>query len=200
MRTAKAQISLRICIVWSGPSLPANRIIWYYKIHEWTAKSQMILCACGGLSEFAHFAHARRHIFARRGPHNVSNVPCKGIPISTMIANPHGVPDYLRGASRPNVLTTKNNRAATCENVSSDLCALQRFKSACASAQFDQSLFCPHEETLHPWLSKMRPVKILIRLRKCADWSESLLCAHVRRYVFPDVPFQFVHFLQFMPI
>ena len=27
------------------------------------------------------------------------------------------------------------------------------------------SLRCPHQETVHPWLSKMRPVKILISLR-----------------------------------
>ena len=30
--TAKAQISLRIRAVWSGPSLPANRIIGYYRM------------------------------------------------------------------------------------------------------------------------------------------------------------------------
>ena len=46
------------------------------------------------------------------------------------------------------------------------------------------SLRCPHEETLHPWLSKMRPVKILIRLRECAGWSESSLGAHVQRSFF----------------
>ena len=40
------------------------------------------------------------------------------------------------------------------------------------------------EETMHPRLSKTRPVKILIRLRECAVWSESSLGAHVRRYVF----------------
>ena len=34
-----------------------------------------------------------------------------------------------------------------------------------ASAQSDQSLRWAHEETWHPWLFKMRPVKILIRLR-----------------------------------
>ena len=28
-----------------------------------------------------------------------------------------------------------------------------------------QRLYYPHEETLHPWLSKMCPVSILIRLR-----------------------------------
>ena len=42
------------------------------------------------------------------------------------------------------------------------------------SAQFDQSLRCPHEETLHPWLSEMCPTKIPIRIR-----SESSLGAHV---------------------
>ena len=45
------------------------------------------------------------------------------------------------------------------------------------------SLRCPHEETLHSWLSKMRPVEILIRLREGAGWSESSLGAHVRKYV-----------------
>ena len=35
--------------------------------------------------------------------------------------------------------------------------------------QSDQCIRCQHEENLHPWLSKMRPAKILIRLRECAD-------------------------------
>ena len=34
MRTAKAQISLRIRAVWSGPSLSANRIIGYYRMMD----------------------------------------------------------------------------------------------------------------------------------------------------------------------
>ena len=33
------------------------------------------------------------------------------------------------------------------------MCAQRRLKSACVSAQSDQSLRYPHEETLHPWLS-----------------------------------------------
>ena len=37
IRTAKAQISLRIRAGWSGPSLSANRIIGYYRIYEWWA-------------------------------------------------------------------------------------------------------------------------------------------------------------------
>ena len=39
------------------------------------------------------------------------------------------------------------------------------------------------EAILHLWLSKMHPVKILIRLRECAVWSESSLGVHVRRNV-----------------
>ena len=55
------------------------------------------------------------------------------------------------------------------ENVPFDMCAQRRLKSACASAQSDQSLRYPHEETAHLWLSKMRPVKIMISLRECAN-------------------------------
>ena len=46
--------------------------------------------------------------------------------------------------------------------------------------QSDQNLRYPYEETLYPWLSKMRTAKIQIRLRE----SESSLGAHVGRYVF----------------
>ena len=60
-------------------------------------------------------------------------------------------------------------------------CAQRRLSSACASTQFDQRLRCLYEETLHHWLSKMRPVKILIRLPECAGRSEYSLGAHVRR-------------------
>ena len=68
-------------------------------------------------------------------------------------------------------------------NVPSDMCAQRRLGSACACAQSDQSICYPHEETLHACLSKMRPVKILIRLRECAGWSESSLGADIQRYV-----------------
>ena len=40
------------------------------------------------------------------------------------------------------------------------------------------------KQTFHPSLPKMRQVKILIRLRGCAGWSESSLGAHIRWYVF----------------
>ena len=66
--------------------------------------------------------------------------------------------------------------ASTWQNVSSGMCIQWRVN---VSAQSDQSLRCPHEETLHPWLPKVRPMNILIRLRECAGWSESSLGAHV---------------------
>ena len=52
------------------------------------------------------------------------------------------------------------------KNVSFDMFAQRRLKSACASAQSDQFSLSAwlHDETLQPWLSKMRQVKILIRL------------------------------------
>ena len=56
-------------------------------------------------------------------------------------------------------------------------------QSAHAHSRIRVFVFCK-QETLHPWLSKMCPVKILIRLRKCAVWSESSLGASIGRYVF----------------
>ena len=47
--------------------------------------------------------------------------------------------------------------AATLENVPFHMCAQRGLKTACASAQSDQSLRCEHEEILHPWLSKNAP-------------------------------------------
>ena len=38
MHTEKAQISLRIRAVWSGPLLSTNKSIGYYRIYEWRAK------------------------------------------------------------------------------------------------------------------------------------------------------------------
>ena len=37
-------------------------------MYDWRGKAGMILCACAGRFEFAHFAHVPRHVFARRGP------------------------------------------------------------------------------------------------------------------------------------
>ena len=60
-----------------------------------------------------------------------------------------------------------------------DLCAQWRLRSAWASAQSDQNICCPHEETLGPCLSLERTAKALIRLGGCPVWSESSLGAQV---------------------
>ena len=72
------------------------------------------------------------------------------------------------------------------------LCVQRRLRSAWASAQADQSLRCPHEESLGPrlislrcpheeslgpWPPIQRRAKTLIRLGGCPGWSESSLGA-----------------------
>ena len=52
-----------------------------------------------------------------------------------------------------------------------------RLRSAWASAQSDQRLRCPHEETFGPLLPSGRTVKTLIRMCGCPGWSESSLGA-----------------------
>ena len=56
----------------------------------------------------------------------------------------------------------------------SGMCAQRRLRSA----QSDQSLRHPHEESLGPYLPIERTAKTLIRLGGCLGWSESLLGAH----------------------
>ena len=70
IRTAKAQLSLRICAVLSGPSLAAKRIIGDYKMYKWRAKARVILCACAGYA----FAHVKMHFFAWRAQNICSSV------------------------------------------------------------------------------------------------------------------------------
>ena len=53
---------------------------------------------------------------------------------------------------------------AAWQNQQNGHCAQRRHRSACASAQSDQSLRCPHEETLGPQLPIERTAKTLIRL------------------------------------
>ena len=69
-------------------------------------------------------------------------------------------------------------------NVPSDSCTRSKLKSGYASTQSEQCLRYLHDGNWHHLLPKMHPVKIQIRLRKCAVWSESSLGAHVRRYLF----------------
>ena len=65
--------------------------------------------------------------------------------------------------------------AASWQNQQNGLCVQRRLRSAWASAQFDQSLPCPHEESLAPKLPTKYTAKTLIRLGRCSGWSESSL-------------------------
>ena len=58
------------------------------------------------------------------------------------------------------------------------LCAQRRLRSAWASAQSDQSLRYPHEESLGPSLPNESAAKTLIRLGGCPGWSEYSLGTH----------------------
>ena len=71
-------------------------------------------------------------------------------------------------ASLSSILCNHYIRIATWENVPSDVCAHLGLRSVCFSAQTYQNLRCPYEGTLHLWLSRNMPMKILIRLRECA--------------------------------
>ena len=64
------------------------------------------------------------------------------------------------------------------------MCAQQILKSASASAQSDLCLHFPHEDNLYPWLSKMRPVKIRIRLRECWEHTSEGTFLTLRRIQF----------------
>ena len=68
--------------------------------------------------------------------------------------------------------------AASRQNLQYGMCAQRRLRSAWASAQSDQSLRCPHEETLSPLLPIELIAKTLIRLGIRPVWSESSLGAH----------------------
>ena len=73
MRTAKAQISLRIGAGWSGPLLSANRVIGYYRIFQWRANARIRLRKCAEWCESACFTLAQRHFFAWCGPYRCVN-------------------------------------------------------------------------------------------------------------------------------
>ena len=47
-------------------------------------------------------------------------------------------------------------------------CVQRRLRSICVSAQSDQSLRCPPEDALDPWVPTKSPVTTMIRLRICA--------------------------------
>ena len=65
MRTTKAQISLRIRVVWSGHSVSANRSIEYYRMYQWRANVRMRICACVEWIRICAFCSKTRFFFAR---------------------------------------------------------------------------------------------------------------------------------------
>ena len=68
--------------------------------------------------------------------------------------------------------------ATSWQNQQNSMWAQRRLRSAWPSAQSDQSLRCPHEETLGPQPATERKAKTQIRLGGCPGWSESSLGAH----------------------
>ena len=154
MWTAKAQISLHIRAVWSGPSLSAKRLTGHYRMYQWSTNAQMRVEHAWEESESVQFVRARRHIFAWGGPD-------------------------LRGLEEPgNVYNIFYKGDNFCEFLFTFLCTKPLLKKGVHSKRKESP------PTLHPWLSKFCPGKILIWLRECAGWSESLLGAHVRKYLF----------------
>ena len=73
--------------------------------------------------------------------------------------------------------------ASSWQNQQNGMCTQWRLRSAWASAQSDQSLRCPHEESFGPYQPIERTAKTLIRLGGCPGWSESSLGAHVSMLV-----------------
>ena len=71
MRTAKAQTSLCIRVIWA--SLSANRIIWDYRLYEWWSMPRMLRCASAGWSKSLNFKHDQRHCFVWHGPFRLTH-------------------------------------------------------------------------------------------------------------------------------
>ena len=76
----------------------------------------------------------------------------------------------------PSVNRRGNRNEPQCEKLYLLTCAANTQISMCIRAVWSVFIVCMKK--LHPWLSKICPVKILIRLSKCTGWSESSLGAH----------------------
>ena len=82
--------------------------------------------------------------------------------------------------------------AASWRNQQNDFCAQQRLWSAWASAHSDQSLRCPHEETLGPQLPIECTAKTLIRV--FAEHTDYFVSFVMRRLIFSAYSFTVVLF------
>ena len=69
----------------------------------------------------------------------------------------------------------------TWENLSSNMHNQRRLISASASPQSDQRLYCSHEETLHPWISKCD------QWRFWSDWANAQADLNLRQATCPYV-------------
>ena len=87
-RTAKAQISLRIRAVWSGPSLSANRITGSFRMYQCLRNATNETCTCVGWIWICAFSHARRHIATWPGPVICASVDCAVSCLSLLILVP----------------------------------------------------------------------------------------------------------------
>ena len=71
-------------------------------------------------------------------------------------------------------LKRKSPEFETSTRLQVGICVLRRFKSACASAQSDQSLSFSPEEKLDPWLPIERPIKT--RMRRLSGFFDGRIC------------------------
>ena len=97
---------------------------------------------------------------------------------------------YIIPGTRPEKTSLSHmysyTRATMWEDIPSNIFAQRRLKSACACAQSDQNLRCPHEETLHLWLLEMHTVKTMIKLRE-SQADLNLRWAHMLWGTFSNV-------------
>ena len=105
----------------------------------------------------------------------VERLRCSKVLTYLSICLEAGVWNYKVGVKNSKLSHVTGNLSRLMSKPTKWVCAQRRLRSAWASAQSDQSLRCPHEETLIPKLPNERTAKTLIRLGGCPGWSESSL-------------------------
>ena len=164
MCTAKIQISLRINEVW------ADSGYWTYfgqpRMYNFSMrinKTLIGLHGCAGWFESSFGAHVRRYVFVVaqfKSGSSVFDIFRVGFLAQPwcwrLFYGPQHVKTYL--------LT----------------CAPNEGSNQPAHPHSLISLHYPLEKTFHPCLSEMWPVKILIKLRECAEWL-NLRWAHISK-------------------
>ena len=77
MQTAKGQIRLHRCAVWSGPLLSANRIISHLRMYQWRGNARMRLYASMVWVWIFEFCACSRCLFAWCAPNDISYLHVK---------------------------------------------------------------------------------------------------------------------------